>query len=266
MLDYTMIDNIRESGLVQGQSEVDARMDLLKDLGFEVKSKAEYAMLASCFLPTLVSEDMRAFAHLLKHFGVDHALLPKEHCCGNLILRQATKGGSSGAEQMAEAEGIVNEFVMANLQQVRSLGAKKIITFCVSCDAVYRRMDIAEEVVWFPTLLGQLFEAGKLPMQVDYYEGCQFYYKKMGLMPDLKSATALLDRIEGLEVNEIDSRFCCTRPDQLDALLASVRSRIMVTVCAGCVAFLQPALQSKGDHRVVMLPQLVWAAVNGHSL
>jgi hypothetical protein len=52
----------------------------------------------------------------------------------------------------------------------------------------------------------------------------------------------------------------------LETLVASIRSKTVITPCAGCAMYLEPALKDKGDCRVVMLPQVVLAAVNGQGL
>ncbi len=91
MLDEKLIADIRESGIAQGTAEVEHRAQLLTDMGFRTVDRAEYALIASCFLPSLVPEGMKAFRLLLEYFKVDYTLLRKEYCCGNLLLRQAAK-------------------------------------------------------------------------------------------------------------------------------------------------------------------------------
>jgi len=268
MLDQQMIANIRESGLVQGHSEVDKRARLLQqELGFRLADRAEYALIASCYLPSMVPDDMKAFRNLLHYFELDYTLLAREHCCGNLLFRQALQDKTG--EDLGQAEALGREFLEANLRQVRELGASKILTFCVGCDLVYSRFKDAvhEEVVWFPTLLASMFRGGKLELQADYYAGCHYFYRRLNAtMPDLDSPLRMLDRIEGLELNHLDHHLCCTRPEQRESLVTSVRNKIVITVCGGCAMWLQEALKDRGSYRVVMLPQVVWAAVSGHTL
>jgi hypothetical protein len=233
MLDEKLIANTRESGIAQGAAGVDDRAKLLKTMGFRSTDKAEYALIASCFLPSLVPESMKAFRLLLEHYQVDYTLLPKEHCCGNLLLRQA---------------------------------AKRILAFCVGCDLVHARFrdSVPEEILWYPTLLGRLFEGGRLKLEADYYAGCHYYYQRInGSLPDLDSAMEVLNRIEGLRLNLLDSRLCCTRPQQMDSLLANIKSKIVITPCGGCAMSLEQALRTRHDCRVVMLPEVIWAAISG---
>ncbi|MDM7998976.1 MAG: (Fe-S)-binding protein [Dehalococcoidia bacterium] len=267
MLDSGLIANIRESGLAQGPSGVAERTRALADMGFPTKGKAEYAVLASCFLPSLVPSSMKVFRVLLDHYGIDYSLLPNEHCCGNLVLRQAARD-KTGAE-MKEADALTAEFLGKNLLQARRIGATKLIAFCVGCDLVYARIreSVPEEILWYPTLLARLFKGGRLEMEMGYYAGCHYHYRTLNRsLPDLGSALEVLSRIDGLRLNHLDNRLCCTRPQQLEALLGTIKSRAVLTPCGGCAMGLQQALGDKSDCRVVMLPEVVWAAISGQPL
>jgi Fe-S oxidoreductase len=267
MLDEKLIADIRQSGIAQGVAGVADRAKLLKNMGFRSTDKAEYALIASCFLPSLVPESTETFRLLLEHYQVDYSLLPKEHCCGNLLVRQAAKD-KTGVE-MKQADALGREFLEKNLIQARQIGASKLLAFCVGCDLVYSRFrdSIPEEMLWYPTLLARLFKGGKLELEADYYAGCHYYYRRInGSLPDLDSAMEVLDRIKGLRLNLLDSRLCCTRPQQLESLSSSMKTKVVITPCGGCAMGLEPTLTAKGDCRVVMLPEVVWAAISGQPL
>ena len=267
MLDEKLIADIRASGIAQGAAGVADRAKLLENMGFRSVEKAEYALIASCFLPLLVPESMRAFRLLLEHYKVDYTLLQKEYCCGNILLRQAAKD-KTGVE-MKQADSLTHEFLENNLIQARRVGAKRIIAFCVGCDLVHARFrdSVPEEMLWYPTLLARLFEGGMLKLEADYYAGCHYYYQSLnGSLPDLDSATEVLNRIKGLRLNLLDSRLCCTRPQQLDSLSGRIKSKIVITPCGGCAMGLERALRARDDCRVVMLPEVVWAAISGQPL
>jgi Fe-S oxidoreductase len=267
MLDERLIANIRESGIAQGATGVDDRAWLLKSLGFRSADKAEYALIASCFLPSLVPESMKAFRLLLEHYQVHYTLLPKEHCCGNLLLRQSARDQTG--DELKQADALAREFLDENLIQAREVSAKRVVAFCVGCDLVFNRFrdSVPEEMLWYPTLLARLFKGGRLELEADYYAGCHYYYRRInGSLPDLDSAMEVLNRIEGLRLNHLDSRLCCTRPQQLESLLDNIKSKIVITPCGGCAMGLEPALRAKGGCRVVMLPEVVWASISGHPL
>jgi Fe-S oxidoreductase len=267
MLDEKLIADIRESGIAQGAAGVDQRAKLLKDLGLWSGDKAEYALIASCFLPSLVPEGLKAFRLLLEHYKVDYTLLRKEYCCGNILLRQASKDKTG--DDLKQADVLVREFLENNLTQARQVGAKKILAFCVGCDLVYSRFknSVPEEILWYPTLLARFFKGGRLEMEADYYAGCHYYYRRLnGSLPDLDSAIEVLNRIEGLRLNHLDSRLCCTRPQQLESLLGNIKSKTVITPCGGCAMGLEQALEARGDCRVVMLSEVVWAAISNQPL
>jgi Fe-S oxidoreductase len=267
MLDEKLIADIRESGIAQGTAGVDHRTKLLQNMGFRSVEKAEYALIASCFLPSLVPESLNAFRLLLEHYQVDYTLLPTEHCCGNLLLRQAAKE-KTGIE-MEQADALAREFLEKNLTQARRIGATKLLVFCAGCDLVHTRFrdSIPEEIIWYPTFLNRLFEGGRLELVADYYAGCYYYHRRInGSLPDLDSAMEVLSRIEGLRLNLLDSRLCCTRPQQLESLLDNIKSKIVITPCGGCAMGLEQALRTRDDCRVVMLPEVIWAAVSSRPL
>lgn len=267
MLDDRLIANIKESGLAHGAAAVGQRAKALQEMGFSIKEKAEYVLTASCFLPSLVPQATEAFRHLLDYYKIDYTLLPREYCCGNPLLRQAIKDRTG--DELKKADMLAREFLENNLRQVRQIGAKKIIAFCVGCDLVYTRFkdSIAEEMIWYPTLLVRLFQGGRLKLEADYYAGCHYFYRKLNnALPDLDSATKLLSRIEGLRLNYLDSNLCCTRPQQLESLSNSVKTRVVITPCGGCASCLEQALRPKGSFRILMLPEVIWAALSNRPL
>jgi len=268
MLDQNMIANIREYGIVQGAAEAEKRDRLLRqELGFRIADKAEYALIASCFLPALATQDIKALGNLLRHFEINYTLLPKEYCCGNLQFREALRDETG--EDMKQVDLLAKEWVDNNLRQARDVGASKIVTYCVGCDLTYSRFQdtFPEETMWYPTLLARLFPGGKLELEADYYAGCHYFYQRINSrLPDLDSPAAILDRIEGLELNHLNHRLCCTRPKQMEALINSLKTKTIITPCYGCVVYLQTALQDKDDYRIVMLAQVAWAAMSGEPL
>jgi len=268
MQNEEMIARIRDGGIMQGPDQVADRNRQLQEVcGFRVADRAEYALIASCFNPYLEPQDMTAFRKLLDHFGVDYSLLPKEYCCGDPLYLHALDEKHEG--DLEQADDLGREFLDQNLEQARALGASKIIAYCAGCDMVFRRANksIPEEIIWHPTLLAQLFQGGKLTLQADYYAGCHRYRRTLlGTTPDLDSVAAALNKIEGLELNDLDPNLCCMNPEQLESLAASVKHDTIITPCSGCTLFLRKALAGKGTYRLAMLSEVMWAAIDGHEL
>jgi Fe-S oxidoreductase len=264
----TMIAGIREGGIAQGAKQAEDRNRRLQEVcGFRMAETAEYALIAGCFSPYLEPQDMTAFRKLLDHFGVDYTLLPKEYCCGDLFFVHALHDEHEG--DLEQADDLGREFLDQNLEQARELGASKILAYCAGCDMAFNRVDeaAAERIVWHPTLLARLFQGGKLDLQADYYSGCHRHRRKlMGTTPDLDSVTAALSKIDGLELHHLDSELCCMEPDQLESLASSVKHKTVIAPCSGCTLSLRRALAARGEYRVSMLSEVMWAAVDGHEL
>ena len=109
MLDQRMAANIRENGLALSAAEAQWRAKLIQqEFGFRVADRAEYALIASCFCPSLVPLAMKAFGELLRHFAVDYTLLPKEYRCGAPLLERAH--GEQSEEELSDAQVLVKEY------------------------------------------------------------------------------------------------------------------------------------------------------------
>jgi Fe-S oxidoreductase len=268
MQDEKMITGIREAGIVQGANQVEDRNRVLQErCGFRVAETAEYAVLASCFSPYLSPRDMTAFRKLLDHFGVDYTLLRKEYCCGAMFFMHALDQKHEG--DLGQADEMAREFLDRNLEQVREVGASKILVYCAGCDAILNSIKdaVAEEIIWHPTLLARLFQGGRLDLQADYYSGCHRFRRAfLGTMPDVDSVVAALSRIDGLELHHLDSGLCCTNPDQLESLVSSLEHRTIIVPCASCALSLGKALADKGEYRLFKPSEVLWAAIDGHEL
>jgi hypothetical protein len=170
---------------------------------------------------------------------------------------------------MGEAQKLTEEFVANNLRQIRDAGAGALVSACVGCDMIYQRMKptISQEVMWYPTLLARIFQGGRLEMQADYYPGCHRLYRRLCQTPvDLDSPLQILHRIEGLRLNPLDAKLCCTSKKHLELLKDSIKNHTVITLCGACTINLREALKDRADCRVLMLPQVVWASVGGNSV
>jgi Fe-S oxidoreductase len=268
MQDEKMIARIRESGIVQGASQVEDRNRLLQEkCGFRVAETAEYAVIASCFSPYLSPRDMTAFRKLLDQFGVDYTLLRKEYCCGAMFFMHALDEKHEG--DLDQADEMAREFLDLNLEQAREVGASKIVVYCAGCDTVLNSVNdgVPEQIIWHPTLLARLFQGGELDLQADYYSGChRFRRALLGTMPDVDSVVTALSKIDGLELHHLDSELCCANPSQLESLVSSVEHKAIIVPCASCAFSLSKALADKGEYRIFKPSQVMWAAIDGHEL
>jgi hypothetical protein len=78
---------------------------------------------------------------------------------------------------------------------------------------------------------------------------------------DLEPAKEVLERIEGLKINYLDSDLCCYIPPHLEKVINSLKSRNIITICSGCYGQLNNVLKDKGDFQIKMLPEIVAAAI-----
>jgi Fe-S oxidoreductase len=257
-------NNVRSHGAAYVHTRREKRDQLLLQQGFRKADQAEYAFLPGCLVPFHDPQALSMFANILNYYGVDYSLLQNEHCCGVPLFWEAIQEHNQTKDQKAQI--MSEESVRKNISQFQQMGANKVVTFCAGCDMTYHRYKsiIPQEVIWYPTMLDQIFKEGKLDLEVDYYAGCYWGYKTISQgMPDLDSPLRLFERIKGLRVHHLDDSLCCTRPEQIEALAESLENRTLVYICHQCGGQLQKIIKKKGIKcRVMMLPDLVWAAIN----
>jgi len=171
---------------------------------------------------------------------------------------------SKNEEDVAESKKLSVEFVQENFRQAEALGAKSIVFFCAACEPSYTNCkgltDL--EIISYSELLDRYFSGGNLSLKVDYYAGCYRFRRRVTTEPvDVEPAVRVLNKIEGLEVNHMNSNLCCYIPPHLEQLSDSLTTKNLVTICTGCYHNLKRKLQEKGDYQVKMLPEVVLEAV-----
>lgn len=257
MIESKRVENIRKHG--NFKSSVDGwRKVLLQDIGFRTGEKAEYIIIAGCFNPEAVPHVFRTFKGLLDLWHVSYSLLPKENCCGNPIVQAAIT--AKNEEEIAASKELSREFILENFRQAEALGAKSIVLFCVGCEALYSicAASTGLEIITYAGLIERYFQGGRLNMDIDYYAGCRRQRKRITrkvLNP--QAAPGIFEKIEGLSVNYIDDRLCCTIPAQLDKITSSVQTNTLVTACTGCHYNAQERFKGGTAVRIKMLPELV---------
>jgi len=266
MLDEKLVANVRGCGMAQGAGKTEGRAGILRDLGFRTAARAEYVFLSSCYMPFRVPEAMRDLRHLLDHFGTDYTLLPKEYCCGAPMFIQAV--GNKSTADLEKVDRLARWTLEENLRQMRAVGSSRMITFCPGCAEVHSRVarSAGYETLWYPAILERIFKGGRLDLEADFYAGCYSYYKEFTEeTPDVEAAVRVLGRIDGLKIHRLNDRLCCRQEKQMQALTASSKSRVVITLCGGCTTRIQKAIEVKGG-RALMLPQVVWASITGEVL
>ena len=179
----------------------------LKDAAAEPVEVLLYAGCTYAYDPVLSSTLQKAAA-LLQRAGVDFGILGEnELCCGSTLLRM---GDRAGFERMAGA----------NLESLKALGVKTIVTGCSGCYSVlkeeYPELEkLPFEVKHITELLAELIKEGKLEpkgevaMTVTYHDPCH-----LGRYCEVYDAPReVLQAIPGLELVEMqrsrDNAWCC---------------------------------------------------------
>jgi len=141
---------------------------------------------------------------------------------------------------------------------------KSMVLFCAACEPSYTNCagESRLEIISFSELIDRHFHGGRVELEVDYYAGCYRFRRRITTQPvDVTPAVRVLSKIEGLKVNYLDNNLCCYIPPHLGQLTASLTTRKLVTICTGCYHSLKRGLGDKGGSEVMMLPELVLAAV-----
>jgi hypothetical protein len=99
-------------------------------------------------------------------------------------------------------------------------------------------------------------------MEADYYAGCYRFRRKMtNKSLNLESAKQVLNKIEGLKVNFLDSNLCCYIPPHVEKIFDSLKSCNIINICSGCYSQLNNLLKDRGNFQIKMLPEIVAASI-----
>lgn len=264
MIDSKLVDNIRAYGICRG-SGGERRKILVDDIGFKIGQKAEHVLITGCFQPEGMPHVMRDLKELLDYFKVDYTLLQKEYCCGWMPIGQPAVMAKN-EEGVAKSKELSREFILENFKQAEALRAKSIVLFCSACEPTYTNC-LAEtklEVISYSELFDRYFTGGKLDSEVDYYAGCYRFRRRITNEPvDVSPAVRVLNKIQGLKVNNLDTNLCCYIPPHMEHLIGGLKTKTVVNICSGCYHSLRGKLQDKADLQVKMLPEIVLEAVRG---
>lgn len=262
MINEKMVENIRRYGAYRDSGEGRYKV-LASDLGFNMDQKAEYVIIGGCLQPENRPHVFRALKYIFEHFKVDYTFLSKEYCCGYVPFGQPE--AAKDEEGIAEFKELARGFIVENFRQAEALGAKSIVFFCTGCEPSYSNCKDATrlEIISYFELLARYFQGGKLNLEVDYYPGCYRFRRRITTEPiDVKPAMQILQKIEGLDVNQLDNSLCCYIPPELEQLANSLKTNNLVTICTGCHYHWKQYLQEEKNYRVTMLPEIVLEALH----
>lgn len=264
MIDEALVENIKKHGVFKDAGE--SRLEVVaKEVGFRMDQPAEYVIIGGCLQPEGMPQALMALKELLERLNVDYTMLSKEFCCGWMAIGQPAVM-MKNEEDIQRFRELSEEFIIENFRQAEKLGAKSIALFCAACEPNYSNCkDTTDlEFVSYSEMLERHFKGGKLNMEIDYYAGCYRFRRKITETSiDVEPALRILDKIEGLQVNQVDSKLCCYIPPHMEQLTEGLTTDDLVTICTGCYHNLKGALGDRENHKAWMLPELLLESVKG---
>lgn len=219
------------------------------------KEKAEVVYFVGCiasFSPA-VSSIPEAMINILNHAGIDFAVMGEnEWCCGFPLI---------AAGMHRDAQYLKDH----NLERIRQLGAKTIITGCPSCYNTWtEEYETDAEVLHASQFLKRLIDQGKLKVSksassASYHDPCDLS-RNSGVYDEPR---AVIDSCVQLrELPEFRERgFCCGGGGDLEAVDADLANKIaggladivagnqveeLITGCQQCKRMMVNAFKDKG--------------------
>lgn len=204
----------------------------------------------------------QSFVQILDRAGVEYALLgAEEWCCGYPL---AINGDLEGARRMMEH----------NLEAVRAVGARTIVTTCPSCFHFWKHTypvalgeDLGIEVRHATEFLADLLEAGRLPLRDDLPEQVATYHdpcdlgRKSGVFDAPRRILAAIPGVTLVEMEENrGGSHCCGGGGNLESFdpemsraIAARRIRqaagtgasVVVSACQQCERTLSSATRAE---------------------
>jgi heterodisulfide reductase subunit D len=250
-------------------------------LVFQQKREAQVLFFVGCvaaFYP-MVYGIPQALAQVMLAAEVDFATLAgEEWCCGYPLF-------SAGMEEQ------VVPLMKHNVDRVKAMGAKTVVTTCPSCyhtwEHIYPRLGVGDasyQVLHASQFLAQLMEGSKLKLRgvedtATYHDPCDLG-RKSGVYD---APRQVIEGIPGLEFREFESTrehaLCCGGggdvqivDEGVTAEVAARRvrqaqrtgARILLSACQQCKRTLMTAARKeKVRVRVMDIAELVWRAVEG---
>jgi heterodisulfide reductase subunit D len=245
----------------------------VKPEGLVGKESAEVVLFTGCVsaLYPMAYGILQALVEILQAAKVGFTTLgPEEWCCGYPLL-------SAGLP--------VSELIVHNVDRIKALGAKRLITTCPSCYHMWRHQYPSNsfQVLHSTEFLAELVEAGRVPlrplnMRVTYHDPCD-----LGRKSEIYDAPRRIIRaIPSLQFVEMEDHgenaLCCGGGGNLETLDAELsrevaklrleqalatRAEVIVSACQQCERTLtMAARRDKVRIRVMDVVQLLREALS----
>lgn len=244
----------------------------VKPEGLVGKESAEVVLFTGCVsaLYPMAYGILQALVEILQAAGVDFTTLGSEEwCCGYPLL-------SAGLP--------VSELMAHNLDRIKALGTKTLVTTCPSCYHMWKHYYPPDSfrILHSTEFLAELVEAGRVPlralnMRVTYHDPCD-----LGRKSEIYDAPRrIIKAIPGVEFVEMEDHgenaMCCGGGGNLETLDAelsrevaklrleqalAVGAEVIVSACQQCERTLTMAARhEKVRIRVMDIVQLIRKAL-----
>jgi len=265
--------SIEKYGNPFGESQKD-RASWAADLG-EFPAKAEIVYFTGCTASFRTPELAVNTVKIMRHAGVDFTILgEREVCCGSNLLRTGQTG-------------FVEDLVRKNIDAIRKIGAKAVVTSCSGCFKTFSldypqiAGDLGFDVVHISQFLDQLLREGRIKVKgleevVTYHDPCHMG-RHVGVFDEPRR---VIESIPGLKLKEMvhikENSRCCgagggVKAGFSDLALSIATKRVeeaastgadtLVSCCPFCKFNLQDAVdQEKKTIKVKDLTGLVCEA------
>ncbi len=213
---------------------MEMRFRLLKVMEARLDQPAEYAIITGCRSTT----GFLHLSHLIKllnYFKVDYTFLSEETCCGNSFLDYLEVGTCEA--EVEEFHSHARVFQNENLERLKLLGIRKIVTACPGCNTRYNQFQSNSgfEVLYYTQLLARYTGNLHLDSEVTFYEGCHKSHRTPGFTIDTTTSKSLIKDIKELDTTDIPN-YCCR--NLADKIFEKAGGRTIVTPTSCCLWFL----------------------------
>lgn len=254
LIDHAMVGTIRTTG--NTRSGLPNRIERMASMNLPFDRPAENVVIMGCQNLEVVPNALENFSRILDQGGIDYTYLGKEYCCGNYLYRPAIKAKDEKA--LEECRALSKEFVGKNLEQAKTLGARRLILFCSPCYPIYKFAFPEEDIIYYPQAIIEATGILECHRNIDFYAGCYKLHRRFAPVPmDLKTTNLVFDKIQGLSVNRIAAPSCCFSPDGLEHMISHVKTDCMVHICTGCYSQAATHMPQERKVNVLMLPEFV---------
>ncbi len=234
----------------------DMRQRLLKwVMGARLDIPAEYVIITGCH--SLVSVHLFHLIKLLQYYRVDYTFLSEETCCGNSFLSGLDPQDTAAETKLYESHA--RRFENKNIDRIKKLGARKIVTACPGCNTRYNQFQAETdiEVLYYTQLLTMYTNGIRLDSKVNFFEGCHQHHKAPNFKIDTYASRSLIAGMEALDVTDIPNYCCRSRADKI---FDKANTGTIVTPTSCCWSFLTNQAKTNSP-RVITMTQLICQAL-----